>query len=148
MQIDFVLCDVQQLSSLQPHLQADTVITNPPFGTRQKGADMAFLRAAFRLSRHSVYSLHKSSTREFVGKAARRELGAASAEVLAALRYDLPASYAFHRAKSRDIEVDLWRFEVPRRREQVPSRVQRQLQSDGSRGGDSDSSRDGESDDD
>jgi predicted RNA methylase len=33
------------------------------------------------------------------------------AQVLAQLRYDLPASYAFHRAASKDVEVDLWRFE-------------------------------------
>ena len=32
-------------------------------------------------------------------------------QVLAQLRYDLPASYAFHRAASKDVEVDLWRFE-------------------------------------
>jgi predicted RNA methylase len=32
---------------------------------------------------------------------------------LAQLRYDLPASYKFHKQKSKDIEVDLWRFEVP-----------------------------------
>lgn len=33
------------------------------------------------------------------------------AQVLAQLRYDLPASYAFHRTASKDVEVDLWRFE-------------------------------------
>jgi hypothetical protein len=56
--------------------------------------------------------LHKSSTREHIGKIAVRDLKAKSAEVLAQLRYDLPATYRFHRQKSRDIEVDLWRFEV------------------------------------
>ena len=111
LQIDFLRCSVQQLAA-QQRLRADTVVMNPPFGTRRKGADIDFLRAAFKLSTHSVYSLHKSSTREYVGKLARRELGAASAEVLAELRYDLPASYSFHRERSRDIEVDLWRFEV------------------------------------
>eukprot|EP00955_Chlamydomonas_euryale_P103144 365469-Chlamydomonas_euryale.AAC.4 len=43
-----------------------------------------------------------------------RQLRAASAEVLAELRYDLPATMKFHKHKSVDIEVDLWRFEVPR----------------------------------
>ncbi len=41
---------------------------NPPFGTRRKGADAAFLRAAFRLATGSVYSLHKSSTRAYLQK--------------------------------------------------------------------------------
>jgi len=109
--IDLVLCSIQALSD-QPRIRADTVIMNPPFGTRSRGADVEFLRAAFRISRCSVYSLHKSSTREYISKLAKKELGAVSAEVLAKLRYDLPASYSFHRAKSRDIEVDLWRFEV------------------------------------
>ena len=58
---------------------------------------MEFLRAAFRLSRRSIYSLHKSSTRDHIRRVALRELGAAEAEVLAQLRYDLPASYAFHK---------------------------------------------------
>ena len=35
---------------------------------------------------------------------------AARSQVVAQLRYDLPASYAFHRAASKDVEVDLWRF--------------------------------------
>ena len=41
-----------------------------------------------------------------------RQLGASSADVLAELRYDLPATMRFHKQKSVDIEVDLWRFEV------------------------------------
>ncbi len=58
---------------------------------------MEFLRAAFALSRRSIYSLHKSSTRDHIQRVALRELGAVQAEVLAQLRYDLPASYAFHK---------------------------------------------------
>ncbi|PNW80268.1 hypothetical protein CHLRE_08g384700v5 [Chlamydomonas reinhardtii] len=110
--IDLVLADVRALPLTQPLLQADTVIMNPPFGTKQKGVDMAFLAAAFSVSLHTVYSLHKSSTRDFIAKTAKRDLGAASAEVLAQLRYDLPATMKFHKHKSVDIEVDLWRFEV------------------------------------
>jgi hypothetical protein len=37
----------------------------------------------------------------------------ALAQVLAQLRYDLPASYAFHRAATKDVDVDLWRFSKP-----------------------------------
>ena len=36
-QIDFVRCDVRQLAG-QARLKADTVVMNPPFGTRRKGA--------------------------------------------------------------------------------------------------------------
>ncbi|GIL76696.1 hypothetical protein Vretimale_8826 [Volvox reticuliferus] len=110
--IDFILADVRHLSHQLPRLRADVVIMNPPFGTKLKGADMAFLRAAFSVATTSVYSLHKSSTREFIAKTAKRDLGASSAEVLAMLRYDLPPTMKFHRQKSVDIEVDLWRFQV------------------------------------
>ncbi|KAK9807715.1 hypothetical protein WJX72_007040 [[Myrmecia] bisecta] len=110
--VDLVQCDVNTVGEAQPGLQADTVIMNPPFGTRRKGADMDFLRAAFQVSTGTIYSLHKASTRQHIQRVAKKELGAASAKVLAELRYDLPASYVFHKQKSKDIEVDLWRFEV------------------------------------
>ena len=58
MHIEFVRADVRAL----PLRRAgwDTVLTNPPFGTRQKGADMAFLAAACAVARTAVYSLHKA----------------------------------------------------------------------------------------
>jgi rRNA N6-adenosine-methyltransferase METTL5 len=61
-----MMADVRQLLSLGDRLRADTVVMNPPFGTRRKGADMEFLAAALKLSRGSVYSLHKSSTRSHI----------------------------------------------------------------------------------
>lgn len=39
LQIDFMRADIRELVSQQPRLSTDTVIMNPPFGTRQKGAD-------------------------------------------------------------------------------------------------------------
>ncbi|KAG2422985.1 hypothetical protein HXX76_015656 [Chlamydomonas incerta] len=129
--VDLVLADVRSLPATQPLLQADTVIMNPPFGTKQKGVDTAFLAAAFAVSTHAVYSLHKSSTRDFIAKTARRDLGAASAEVLAQLRYDLPATMKFHKQRSVDIEVDLWRFEVgPQQQQQTGGRGRHQQQDD------------------
>eukprot|EP00891_Asterochloris_glomerata_P008394 jgi/Astpho2/8394/fgenesh1_pm.00122_%23_28_t len=115
LEIDLVQCSVTQLlqaEACSPHLSASVVIMNPPFGTRTKGADIQFLRAAFKVSTHAIYSMHKSSTRPHIHQVATQQLGAASAEVLAELRYDLPASYVFHKQKTRDIAVDLWRFEV------------------------------------
>lgn len=47
-QVDLLRCDVAALSG-QARLRAHTVVMNPPFGTRQKGADIDFLRAAFRV---------------------------------------------------------------------------------------------------
>lgn len=50
LQIDVLQCDVSQLQSTNKALWADVVIMNPPFGTRRKGADLEFLRAAFQVS--------------------------------------------------------------------------------------------------
>lgn len=42
----------------------DTIIMNPPFGTKQKqGLDISFLKRAINLAENVVYSLHKTSTR-------------------------------------------------------------------------------------
>mmetsp|Transcript_35459 Transcript_35459/g.67919 ORF Transcript_35459/g.67919 Transcript_35459/m.67919 type:complete len:207 (-) Transcript_35459:191-811(-) len=109
--VDTIQCRVEDVSGLA--LRADTVVMNPPFGTRRKGADMEFLRAARSIATTAVYSLNKSSTRAYVKKFAEQELGFANAKVVAEMRYDLPASYRFHKEKSKDIEVDMWRFDVP-----------------------------------
>jgi hypothetical protein len=43
----------------------DTVIMNPPFGTKNnEGIDVKFLRRGLEIAQHSVYSFHKSSTRK------------------------------------------------------------------------------------
>ena len=49
MQIDFLQANVSQLESQAVSLWADVVVMNPPFGTRRKGADLEFLRAAFQV---------------------------------------------------------------------------------------------------
>lgn len=49
----------------------DVVVMNPPFGTRRKGVDMAFLQTAVQLSRGAVYSMHKTTTRDYIHSKAR-----------------------------------------------------------------------------
>jgi len=93
------------------HKKFDTVVMNPPFGTKHnKGLDLLFLQTGLNLSRRAVYSLHKTSTRDHVVKKA--EQWGAKAQVLAELRYDLPASYKHHKKSSVDIAVDFIRFSV------------------------------------
>ncbi|MFH1916499.1 MAG: METTL5 family protein [Nanoarchaeota archaeon] len=43
----------------------DTIIMNPPFGTRDAGADVLFLGRAMAIAK-TVYSLHKSSTKAYI----------------------------------------------------------------------------------
>jgi len=89
----------------------DTVVTNPPFGTKNNaGMDIQFVETGVKLATGSVYSLHKTSTREFIQKKAKQ--WNIKGEVVAQLRYNLDASYKFHKNKSVDIDVDFWRFDV------------------------------------
>uniref|UniRef100_A0A0P4WGW9 Methyltransferase small domain-containing protein n=1 Tax=Scylla olivacea TaxID=85551 RepID=A0A0P4WGW9_SCYOL len=89
----------------------DTVLLNPPFGTKcNQGTDLEFVQVALELSHGSVYSLHKTSTRAHIIKTASR--WGVNVQVLAKLRYDLPNTYKFHKKKSVDIEVDFIKFTV------------------------------------
>lgn len=109
--IDVLQCDVTRHLPPKWHKQFDTVIMNPPFGTKNNyGKDMEFLKAAIELSNNCVYSLHKSSTRAHVLKQAN--MYGAKGEVLAQLKYDLPSTYKFHKKSSVDVEVDFYRFEL------------------------------------
>ncbi|RKO97482.1 hypothetical protein CXG81DRAFT_25922 [Caulochytrium protostelioides] len=96
-------------SDVWSRLRADTVIMNPPFGTKTApGADMMFLRRALSIATRAVYSMHKTSTREYVQRQAQR--AGWNAHVVGELKYNLPASYRFHKRKSVNIEVDFIRF--------------------------------------
>ncbi|KAK4791671.1 hypothetical protein SAY86_032084 [Trapa natans] len=113
-EMNFVQCDIQNLKLRG--LTVDTIVMNPPFGTRRKGVDMDFLSSALKVASVAVYSLHKTSTRDHIKRAAIRDFNASTAEVLCELRYDVPQLYKFHKKREVDIAVDLWRF--------APKRVQ------------------------
>jgi rRNA N6-adenosine-methyltransferase METTL5 len=116
-QVDFVAADIVHLlpggSVTRPLQIVDTVIMNPPFGTKRKGIDMVFLQVAVTYATGAVYSLHKSSTRDHIDRKVRS--WGAVPEVLAQLRFDIPNMYGFHKRKAVDVEVDLWRFDVSMR---------------------------------
>lgn len=112
-EVDLLHADVKILPLLLGgNTKFDTVVMNPPFGTKHnKGLDSLFLEIGLQcLSDKGVlYSLHKSSTRDYFHRKAPS--WKVEARVLAELRYDLPATYRFHNKTSVDIEVDFWRFE-------------------------------------
>jgi len=97
-------------SAIHAHGIFDTVLMNPPFGTRRQGIDVAFLRSALSLCTRNgvVYSLHKSSTRAHLAHLA--ETWGVGCALVAELKFDIPATYAFHKADSLDVDVDLLRF--------------------------------------
>ncbi|XP_039746877.1 rRNA N6-adenosine-methyltransferase METTL5 [Pararge aegeria] len=110
--IDAVQCNFLNSNFCRCDHYFDTVLMNPPFGTKHNaGIDMKFLKMGLDLTSDSVFSLHKSSTRSHIQKKIK-EWGV-KGSVIAELRYNLPATYKFHRKQTRDIAVDLWRIHHP-----------------------------------
>ncbi|KAI9164436.1 hypothetical protein H9P43_008287 [Blastocladiella emersonii ATCC 22665] len=118
--VDIVHTDVSQLPVRPPRVVGtrrdgkpelvfpfDTVVMNPPFGTKAAGIDVVFLAQAVRLA-PVVYSLHKSSTRDHLAKKAR-DWGC-KFEVIAEMKFDIPQMYKFHKKKSVDVVVDMIRL--------------------------------------
>lgn len=119
--VDLINADVVKLaenwptgsSFMRPQTKFDTVLLNPPFGTKSNaGIDMLFLQQAVTMSSGAVYSMHKSSTREYILRKAKEAWGVAGVEVIAQLKFDLPATYKFHKKEKVTIEVDLIRLQI------------------------------------
>ena len=109
--MDVVLCDVKKGMSASHHLQFDTVLTNPPFGTKSKKADIKFLSTALKLARRAVYSLHKSTTQEYL--LARAAKWGLQGTIIAEINYPLPRTYALHRKEEVEVKVCLLRLIKP-----------------------------------
>ena len=99
----FLIRDVKDFNK-----KADTVIENPPFGTKEKHADREFLEKAFETA-DVVYSFHKLETRDFIEKLADKQ-GFSTTDCF---EFDMPikSSYKFHKSRIRRIRVGCWRFE-------------------------------------
>jgi predicted RNA methylase len=85
----------------------DTVLMNPPFGTKHRHRDVMFLSEALRLAR-SVYSIHKSSTRQFIKGFIQRRGGKVSS--LLQMELEIPWMFDFHEKVRKSVTVDLYRI--------------------------------------
>lgn len=88
--------------------EADLVVMNPPFGTRERHADRLFLSIAFACA-PIIYSFHKTSTDRFV-RAFARDAGFTIAEAVP-VRFPLQHAMAHHRKRREYIDVTRYRFE-------------------------------------
>lgn len=101
-QVEWVVSDVNEVVG-----KYDTVIMNPPYGTRSPHLDVRFLERAFDLAPVS-YSIHKSSTRKFLERfIAKRNR---SVESVRSMSIDIPHLFPFHRKKWENVQVDLYRI--------------------------------------
>jgi rRNA N6-adenosine-methyltransferase METTL5 len=108
-----VLDEMFLLSKIASKGNISTIIMNPPFGTKNNaGVDVAFIRAGLSLRGtnplRAIYSMHKTSTRDHLKRKA--EEWKCSFTVIAEMKFDLPAKYAFHKKDLVTIQVDLLRF--------------------------------------
>lgn len=87
---------------------ADTVVMNPPFGTKKAHADREFLDKAFKTA-PIVYSFHKTTTRQFV-EAFSRDSGYRITHSWN-LEFPLKKTMSFHEKKIKKIEVTAYRFQ-------------------------------------
>lgn len=108
--VDCIQMDALNLNDISRAYKFDTVLMNPPFGTKHNsGIDIQFLRIGLSFTNGIVYSLHKSSTRDHIRKKCIE--WNVKSNVIAQLRYNLPQTYKFHKKSSVDVAVDLWRLE-------------------------------------
>lgn len=86
----------------------EVVLENPPFGTKEKHVDKAFLEKAFSVGK-TVWSMHKSATKGFV-EAMARDYGFTITHFY---KYDFPikAVFKWHEKPVKAVEVGLWRME-------------------------------------
>lgn len=96
----FVISDISEFD-----YKVDSVVENPPFGTRKKHADKEFLEKAFTLS-DSVYSFHKTSTEKFV-KAVSEDCNFKIEEKID-FKFPLHNTQDYHRRKIHRIDVSLF----------------------------------------
>lgn len=88
--------------------EVDTVLENPPFGTKEKHTDKMFLEKALSVGR-IVWSMHKAVTKEFVEAMARDHNFAISH--LYKYEFPIKAVFKWHEKPVKAVEVGLWRME-------------------------------------
>jgi len=82
--------------------RVDTVLQNPPFGTRQEHADREFLAHAMTIS-STIYSFHKTSTIEYIKKFANKS--GYDTAVQLDFHFPLKKSQVQHKSRIKRIEV-------------------------------------------
>ena len=100
--VDWIVGDVAMVQG-----KFDTVVMNPPYGTRKEHADIEFLEQSFRYA-ETVYSMHKSSTRTFLRGFIDRH--GRNVDMIRNVEMLLPHLFDFHQKKWRSISVDLYRI--------------------------------------
>ncbi|HUK50245.1 MAG TPA: METTL5 family protein [Terriglobales bacterium] len=104
--VDWILASAENITG-----KFDTVVMNPPFGTKNPHADLDFLRTGLEVG-DVVYSIHKLSTRPFLSKWLQRR-GYEMSEVITT-RMEIPHQFKFHRKKIEFVNTSVIRVQKSR----------------------------------
>jgi putative methylase len=104
--VDWVLGDV---SSLQLHCLVDTVVSNPPFGVKKRGADLRFLRKAISIA-DVTYSIHLSGDKNRIFLEKEVENLGARVTQIETFQFPIGKLFDFHRKQVHMVDVDLYRI--------------------------------------
>jgi putative methylase len=91
------------------HGSFDTVLMNPPFGTKKRHTDKIFLKKAIALGR-VVYSIHKSATRRHI--VGYLEKSGCTVHAIHEYLLDIPRMFEHHRKRRHSVKVDCYRIEA------------------------------------
>ncbi len=104
--VDWVLGDV---SSLQLQCLVDTVVSNPPFGVKNRGADMRFLTKAISIS-DVTYSIHLAGEKNRVFLMNEIEKMNATVTQIETFQFPIKKLFDFHKKEIHMVNVDLYRI--------------------------------------
>jgi putative methylase len=104
--VDWVLGDV---ASMQLRCLVDTVVSNPPFGVKKRGADLRFLKRAISIA-DVTYSMHLAGDKNRVFlKNEIEKLGARVAQ-LETFQFPIGRLFEHHKKQKHIVDVDLYRI--------------------------------------
>jgi putative methylase len=104
--VDWVLGDVSSLQMMRP---VDTVVSNPPFGVKRRGADLRFLRKAISIA-DVTYSIHLAGDKNRVFLENEIEKLGAEVTQLETFQFPIGHLFEFHRKPKHMVDVDLYRI--------------------------------------
>ena len=101
-QVEWLVSDIYEVEG-----KYDTVIMNPPYGTRSPHLDVRFLELAFELA-PVLYSIHKSSTRDYLTDVIAKKNR--KVDAVRSMSLNIPNLFSFHHKKWENVKVDLYRI--------------------------------------
>jgi len=100
--VEWVIADIEAIRG-----PFDTVIMNPPFGTKRRHIDRLFLSKAMTTAK-VIYSLHKQTTRQYLCHFI--ELNRGLVDAIFPMELEIPYVFPFHTRKKYTVKVDLYRI--------------------------------------